>query len=110
MSERRPGDIVLVEIPYTDLSGSKKRPACILAVHQKDRLVAFITSRLEQAGRGDVVLRASAANGLAVDSAVLVWKLSTIHESLIVRQLGSCLAQERRAIIEAVVGELRHGL
>jgi mRNA interferase MazF len=110
MSKYQAGDIVLIEIPFTDLSGTKKRPACVLSAHGEDCLVAFLTSRLEQARRGDVVLKKSPANGLAVDSAVLVDKLFTSHVTLIERKLGVCSPMERRAVITAVIEKLKLGL
>ena len=110
MAKYRAGDIVLVEIPFTDLTGTKKRPACVLSTHGEDYLVAFLTSRLEHARRTDVILQRSPANGLAVDSAVLVGKLFTSHVSLIERKLGVCSTAERRAVVGAVIEKLRQGL
>ena len=43
------GDIVLVPFPFTDLSGSKFRPALILAKDDVDMIVAFITSQTKWA-------------------------------------------------------------
>lgn len=41
----RQGDIVLVMFPFTDLSGTKRRPAPIVGrVQSDDLLLAFITS------------------------------------------------------------------
>ncbi|HUI08180.1 MAG TPA: type II toxin-antitoxin system PemK/MazF family toxin [Verrucomicrobiae bacterium] len=110
MGEFRPGDIILVEIPFTDLSATKKRPACVLSTDGADHLVAFITSRLGQARTGDVLVRKSAGNGLAVDSVVLVRKLFTVHSSLIVRKLGKCSHAERRAVVEAVIAKLQEAI
>ena len=110
MSNLQPGDLVLVEIPYTDLTATKKRPSVILSVSRKDFLVAFITSRVERAGKDDVLIPSKYTNGLAVDSAVLVQKLFTIHESLIARKLGSCTTQERRIILKAVIKKLEEGI
>ena len=107
MSSREPGDVVLVAVPFTDLSQSKKRPALDLLPRGRDHLVAFFTSRVEQAGPDDVVVVASADNGLAVDSAALVTKLFTLHESLIVRPLGRLGRSDHRAIIERLVNLLR---
>ncbi len=110
MSSYGAGDIILVEIPYTDLSGTKKRPACILSFKRKDFLVAFITSRTAQAEKEDVILQAHSINGLAVDSAVLIGKLFTIHESLIIHKLGKCTNEEMRRILKAVIAWLEKGL
>ncbi len=110
MSKYQPGDIVLIEIPFTDLSATKKRPACVLSARGDDCLVAFLTSRLSQARQGDVILRKNSANGLMVDSAVLVDKLFTSHTSLIERKLGVCSTLERQEIINAVIKKLQQGL
>ncbi|MCH7702123.1 MAG: type II toxin-antitoxin system PemK/MazF family toxin [Planctomycetes bacterium] len=107
MSSRKPGDVVLVEVPFTDLSQSKKRPAIVLLSRGQDHLVAFFTSRVEQAGPDDVLVAASADNGLAVDSAALVTKLFTLHGSLIVRTLGHLSKSEHRAIVGRLVNLLR---
>jgi mRNA interferase MazF len=105
-SEYRPGDLILVQIPFTDLTGTKKRPALVLLARDGDYLVAFITSRLDQATPGDVVLRHSKANGLAVDSAVLVQKLFTVHGSLIARRLGRCSPASHRKVVEELSARL----
>jgi mRNA interferase MazF len=39
------GDIVLITLPFTDLSGSKLRPAVVLAGTGLDLTVCFITTQ-----------------------------------------------------------------
>lgn len=107
MSRLKPGDVVLVEVPFTDLTKSKKRPALVLLSRGQDHLVAFFTSRIEQAGPDDVIISSSPENGLAVDSAVLVAKLFTLHESLVIRTLGYLGRSEHRTVIERLVNLLR---
>jgi len=103
MNSLKPGDVGLIRIPFTDLSQAKKRPALILLSRGADNLVAFFTSRLTQAGPDDVIVRAAPENGLAVDSAVLVTKLFTLHETLLDRRLGRLSTEEYRNIIERLV-------
>ena len=50
MSSRDPGDVLLIDVPFTDLSQSKKPPALLLLSRGQDHLVAFFTSRVERAG------------------------------------------------------------
>jgi len=107
MSSPKPGDVVLVEVPFTDLTQSKKRPALVLMPRGSDHLVAFFTSRVGQAGPDDVVVPATADNGLAVDSAAIVTKLFTLHESLIVRDLGRLSKSDYQTVIERLVHLLR---
>lgn len=106
-SSHKPGEVVLVEVPFTDLSKTKKRPALVLLSRGQDHLVIFLTSRVEQAGPDDVMVAASADNGLIVDSAALVTKLFTLHESLIVRSLGHLGTSDHRAVVERLVNLLR---
>jgi mRNA interferase MazF len=44
------GDIVLITFPFTDMSGSKLRPAVILAEAAIDITVCFITTQLQWQG------------------------------------------------------------
>lgn len=88
----------------------KKRPAIILVSRGQDHLGSFCTSRVDQAGPDNVRLVASTNNGLAVDSAALVTKLFTLHESLIVRALGHLSSSDHRAVVERLANLLRESL
>ena len=41
------GDIVLTLFPFTDLSGSKRRPALVLYAGKEDIILSFVTSNIE---------------------------------------------------------------
>jgi mRNA interferase MazF len=48
----KPGDIVLVRFPHTDLQQGKLRPALVVALtpgRHADTLLALVTSRVDQA-------------------------------------------------------------
>ena len=77
------GDVVLVPFPFTDLSGSKLRPATILAVIEKEVIAAFITSQLNIYKTRKLSLKASERTGLKKDSLLLLDKISTLDKSLI---------------------------
>ena len=58
------GDIVLITFPFTDLTGSKLRPAVILTDTTLDLTVCFITTQLQWQEPTDVQLMPTSFNGL----------------------------------------------
>lgn len=74
----RAGDVVVLDFPFSDLSGSKLRPAVILAdVGRGDYIACQITSNRDAVG-APVPVTASAftAGGLRADSFALPGKCS----------------------------------
>jgi mRNA interferase MazF len=85
------GTIVLIPFPFTDLSGNKVRP-CVILYEQKngeDCIVLFISSvKLARANAFDVRVRATAKNGLKMDSAIKTDKIATLQKKIILGELG----------------------
>lgn len=50
------GDSVLIPFPFTDLTGSKKRPAFILIAENLDVTVSFISTQLHWQASTDLLL------------------------------------------------------
>jgi mRNA interferase MazF len=82
------GDIVLITFPFTDLKGSKLRPAVILADTNLDVTVCFITSQIGWQESTDVLLLPNATNGLLKQSLVRMSKIATIDKTLAKGLLG----------------------
>jgi len=80
---------VLVRYPFTDLTGTKVRPAVVVnGPHpSSDCLVVPLTSRVTGLQPGEFVLRDWAAAGLNVASAVKRG-VSTVHERHVVKRVG----------------------
>lgn len=49
------GDLVLINFPFTDLSGSKLRPEVILMQTNFDLTVCFITTQIQWREQTDVI-------------------------------------------------------
>ena len=92
----KPGDIVLIRFPQSDLQIGKLRPALIIAVapgRHADMLIAQITSQVHQAiPNFDKLIETAdsdyANSGLKVRSAVRIARLVSVESSVINARLG----------------------
>ncbi|MFP4458389.1 MAG: type II toxin-antitoxin system PemK/MazF family toxin [Candidatus Zixiibacteriota bacterium] len=82
------GDIVLLPFPFTDLTGSKMRPALVLAVSHNDVIVAFFTSNLHLDDEFSIKLEPNEINGLKLPSLLKLNKIATLEKSLVIGKLG----------------------
>jgi len=87
------GDIVLVSFPFSDLSGKKVRPACILAEDGRDVTLAFISSVLKNQGPFDLILKPDKTNNLKKESLLKTSKIATLSKSIVHGKIG-CLKPE----------------
>lgn len=92
------GDIVLVPFPFTDLTGSKIRPALVQITTSLDVTLAFITTQLQWQEPTDIVLMPNDLNGLKKASLVRLSKLATIDSKLISGRLGKLSSSDLRLI------------
>ena len=82
------GDIVLITFPFTDLSGTKLRPAVVLVDASFDLTVCFITTQLGWQEQTDILLQPNQANGLRRQSLIRTSKIATLDKSLAKGLLG----------------------
>ena len=82
------GDIILIDFPFTDLTGSKLRPAVVLIEQDNDITVSFITTRSQWQEECDVLLEPDEKNGLKRTSLVRTAKIATLHKGLARGVLG----------------------
>lgn len=93
----RCGEIILLEYPFTDDSGSKRRPALIVSADRfnqgEDIVVVPISSRLPDDNQYDYVIRQDDAwfskTGLRFSSSIKWTKPLTISQRLAKRRLGA---------------------
>ena len=82
------GDVVLITFPFTDLSGSKLRPAVVLAQTNIDLTVCFITTQIQWQEQSDILLHPNSTNGLKGASLIRLGKIATLDKSLSKGLLG----------------------
>ena len=88
------GHIVLISFPFTDLSGSKLRPAVILVETTHDLTVCFITTQLQWQEAMDVQLFPTSFNRLKKQSLIRTSKIATLDKVLARGLLGKLSADE----------------
>ena len=82
------GDIVLLKFPFTDASGSKRRPALLLLdTGDDDIVVARVTGQLSATPQ-DVTLNEWQQAGLLLPSVVRLHKVAALQRSLVDKKLG----------------------
>jgi mRNA interferase MazF len=94
------GDIILITFPFTDLSGSKLRPAVILADNNEDVTVTFITTQLKWQEPTDVLLTPTLNNGLKLPSLIRTSKIATLEKTLIKGRIGKLTIDEQKNLDE----------
>lgn len=89
------GDILLIPIPFSDLTSSKKRPVLVLSnseYNQKteDILFAAITSNLDEKEHAVIITNEDMKEGtLKVDSCIRTDKIYTLSKFIVIKKFGS---------------------
>jgi mRNA interferase MazF len=97
------GDVVLVPFPFTDQSGTKKRPAVVVSsaayqAQRRDLVIMAITSQVRpRPAFGEFLVAEWKRAGLIAPSAVKP-VLTTIDKRLILRRLGQLQFQDARSL------------
>ena len=86
------GEIVLIPVPFTDLSASKRRPVLVVSNNNynttsSDMIVVAITSNLVQTGIN--ITNSDMINGqLPKPSIVRSDKIYTLNQGIVVKRIG----------------------
>jgi mRNA interferase MazF len=101
------GDIVVINFPFSNGQGSKRRPAVVLKdTADGDILIAKITSKIYNS-QFDAKIKDWQLAGLLSESVIRVHKIQTIHSSLIFAHIGSLshsdIKSTKRVIINLIM-------
>lgn len=102
------GDILLVPIPFSDLSSSKRRPVLVLSNDEYNKLtedvvVVAVTSNIVDRQYGIVIEDIDMEEGsLKAKSNVRADKIYTISKSIVVKRFGTIKQNKIKQIVEKV--------
>ena len=91
----RQGDILLIPIPYSDLTSNKKRPVLVLSNDEyntktEDIIVAAITSNITSKEYSILISNKDMQEGnLHVNSCIRVDKIYTLSQSIVIKKFGA---------------------
>lgn len=107
-----PASVVIVPFPFSDLWGSKFRPALVLAeTSHDDWLLCQITSKAYMDATAVRITDADLSHGaLNVESFVRPMKLFTAHLDLIARRVAILNADSYRAVVTVIIESLQKTL
>ncbi len=91
------GHVVVVEVPFSDLSGTKRRPALVVSAEKfhralPDLIVCPISSQArvyQRPGAGDCPLGDWRRSGLRHPSTVRISKLLAVEKQIVKKALGA---------------------
>jgi mRNA interferase MazF len=85
------GTLILVPFPFTDLSGSKVRPALIISRGKigQNIMVLFITSKNKSKEKHLVSIIPDSENGLKIKSNIVCGKIATLDTKVVLGELGT---------------------
>lgn len=102
----RQGDVVLLDTPFPDDTGSKMRPGVIVSTEgyhrgRRDVLIASLTGNISRRLAGKYVLLDWALAGLDRSSAIS-GQMETVARSRLGRRIGSVSNRDMAGIVEAL--------
>jgi mRNA interferase MazF len=90
-------------LPFSDLSGSKVRPAIVVnAEHiSQDLIIVPLTSKTSSLLEGEFILSEWKSAGLNVETAVKRG-LYTVHQSLVVKTIGKLVDTDAEKLMRSI--------
>jgi len=102
------GEVVVIPFPFSDLSGSKKRPALVLTdLPGDDILLCQITSQFTR-DPFSVQLNHSdfSSGGLPVEGFIRPMRIFAANKSIIERRVGRVKAVTMKTVVQIIIDQL----
>ena len=103
MSNYSRNEVVLIRHPYSDLSGSKVRPAVVVSAPHASVNVFIVplTSKVSSFLEGEFILKDWSRAGLNVPSS-LKRGIFTVQENLIIKRVGKISATDSKKLNDSL--------
>ncbi|MDR9785815.1 MAG: type II toxin-antitoxin system PemK/MazF family toxin [Peptococcaceae bacterium MAG4] len=102
MTDYKPGDIIVVPFPFSDLSGVKKRPALVLAVAEEKEIVCMMLTSVSKGSCLEYPLADWKEVGLLKPTVARIHRIFTITVSSVLDKIG----QIDHVEFKQILGEL----
>ncbi len=110
MTSYKPGQVILIPFPFTDLSTHKQRPALVISSRRfnrthSDLIVIALTSQLSQPPSNDEYLLSEIEQreaGLPKESMIKLGKIVTLDQRLVRRSLGQLPSTSIATVIAGI--------
>lgn len=104
MTSYKPGDVVAVPFPFSDLSGVKKRPALVLAVAERNQeLVCMMLTSVSKGGMLEQPLAKWKEAGLLKPTVAKIHRIFTISSLAVIKKIGQLDGEEFKLVLGKLV-------
>ena len=103
------GDVVVVPFPFSDLSGSKRRPALVLTDPRgDDMIICQITSKPTDDIFAQLLIPEDFVSGsLLVNSYIRPLRVFTIDKHIVFRKVGKITPERMNKVIDCIIYTLK---
>lgn len=101
-------DIVLADFHFTDLTGSKKRPAVVVKdLEGQNIIVCQITTRKHKLAKYEIVLKKQDCEGdIRFNSYIYVDLIATLHRTIVERKIGHVKSKDVQSLVNEKLRQL----
>jgi mRNA interferase MazF len=97
------GDVVVIPFPFTDLSGSKKRPALVLADLSGDDIILCQITSQQNDNYAIAIDNSSFSNGsLPLSSYIRPARIFTADKNMIIRKAGTLKESVHKIVVDRI--------
>jgi mRNA interferase MazF len=100
------GELWVADIPFTNGSGSKRRPVLVLWLDASDVVAAVVTTAPPRSNT-DISLTDWQASGLRAASTVRLSRLDCLEQSLLIARIGTISPSDAQAVKQLWASEVK---